>query len=65
MRSQTGIFEQVKIGSDVWLGAGAKVLANVAPHTIVTPGATVTNSFEPYAVLGGVPARMTGSRRQS
>lgn len=62
MRAQAGIFERVTIGSDVWLGSGATILADVAPHTIVTPGATVTRSFAPYAVLGGVPARAIGSR---
>jgi virginiamycin A acetyltransferase len=62
MRSQPGVTERVTIGSDVWLGTGATVMADVAPHTIVTAGATVTRSFAPYAVLGGVPAQATGSR---
>lgn len=62
MRSQPGVTERITIGSDVWLGTGATVMADVAPHTIVTAGATVTRSFAPYAVLGGVPAQATGSR---
>jgi acetoacetyl-CoA synthetase len=62
MRSQTGTDERVTIGSDVWLGAGSIVMANVAPHTIVAAGTTVTRTFAPYSVLGGAPAEVTGNR---
>ncbi len=62
MRSQTGTYERVTIGSDVWLGAGSIVMAHVSPHTIVAAGATVTRTFAPYSILGGAPAQVTGSR---
>jgi acetyltransferase-like isoleucine patch superfamily enzyme len=62
MRSQTGTDERLTIGSDVWIGAGATVMAHVAPHTIVAAGATVTRTFAPYSILGTAPAGVTGSR---
>lgn len=63
MRSQPGAAERIRIGDDVWIGAGCVVLADVASHSIVTPGSTVTRSFRPYDVLTGVPAEPVGNRR--
>jgi serine acetyltransferase len=58
MNRQPGAIARVVIGRDVWIGTGAIVLADVAPGSVVAAGAVVTKSFTPYAVLGGVPARV-------
>ena len=49
-----------RIGSDVWIGAGSLVLdgRRVGDGAIVAAGAVVTGEVPPYAVVGGVPARL-------
>jgi acetyltransferase-like isoleucine patch superfamily enzyme len=54
--------ERVTIGQDVWIGVGATIGADVAPHTVVGMGAVVTATFPEWSILGGVPARVIGER---
>lgn len=56
--------EKVVIEADVWLGFGAVVLSGVrvGRGAIVAAGAVVTKSVEPYAIVGGNPARQIGRR---
>ncbi|WP_082708764.1 acyltransferase [Thiobacillus denitrificans] len=56
--------EKVAIESDVWLGFGAVVLSGVCVGrgAIVAAGSVVTKSVEPYAIVGGNPARQIGRR---
>jgi virginiamycin A acetyltransferase len=63
MRAQAGEQSCVSIGDDVWVGAGAVISADVAPHTIVASGAVVQKTFSDHDILGGVPAKQIGSRR--
>ena len=53
-------FAPPKIGSDVWIGTHAVVLqgVNLGHGVIVAAGAVVTRDVEPYAIVGGVPARV-------
>lgn len=50
----------VRIGHDVWIGAGAQVLSGVSigDGAIVAAGAIVTRDVAPYAVVAGNPARL-------
>lgn len=50
----------VRIGHDVWIGAGAQVLSGVTigDGAIVAAGAIVTRDVAPYAVVAGNPARL-------
>ena len=52
----------VAIEDDVWIGAGAIVLPGVTigRGAIVGAGAVVTADVEPFAIVGGVPARPIG-----
>ncbi len=49
----------VTIGDDVWIGAGARILAGVTigSHAVVGAGAVVTRDVPARQVVAGVPAR--------
>ncbi len=50
----------VKIGSDVWLGAYAVILKGVSigDGAIVSAHSVVTKDVPPYAIVGGIPAKV-------
>jgi len=48
------------IGSDVWIGHGAKILSGISVGygAVIAAGAIVTKNIPPYAIVGGVPAKI-------
>lgn len=50
----------VVIGNDVWLGTGSKLMdgIRIGDGAIVAAGALVTKDVPPYAIVGGVPAKI-------
>lgn len=56
----------IRIGKDVWIGAGAGITDGVTieDHAVVALGAVVTRDVPAYAIVGGVPAKIIGDRRE-
>jgi len=62
---QQGIYtEEVRIGSNVWIGYGACVLrgVRVGDNSIIGTNSVVTKDVPANAVVGGVPARILRMR---
>lgn len=53
-------FSKVVIGNDVWIGERAIIMdgVNIGHGAIVAAGAVVTKDVVPYAIVGGVPAKL-------
>ena len=56
----------VKIGDDVWVGAGAVILdgVTIGNGAVIAAGAVVTKSVPEYSLVAGVPARIIKGRRK-
>ena len=52
------------IGNDAWIGAGAVIMrgVTVGDDAIIGAAAVVTKDVPPYAVVGGVPAKLIKHR---
>lgn len=50
----------IVVEDDVWIGYGATIMSNVhiGQGAVVAAGAVVTKDVPPYAIVGGVPARV-------
>ena len=57
----------VIIGNDVWIGKGAKIMEGVTigDGAIVAAYAVVTKDVPPYAIVGGIPAKLIRYRFDS
>lgn len=64
IRDCPDIPEPTKIGCDVWLGAGVRVLAGVTigDGCIVGAGSVVVEDLPPYSIAVGAPARVVKER---
>lgn len=59
-------YKPITIGSDVWIGARVIVLDGVmvGHGAVLAAGAVVTKNVPPYAIVGGVPAKVISYRYQ-
>lgn len=53
-------FKKVIIGNDVWIGARVLIMGGVkiGDGAIIAAGSIVTKDVPPYAIVGGVPAKI-------
>ena len=55
----------LEIGHDVWIASGVKITANcknIGTGAIIGAGAILTKDIPPYAIVGGVPAKIINYR---
>lgn len=58
IQEQGGVFTQISIGDNCWIGNNAVVMADLGTQCIVGGGSVVTKPQESYCVLAGNPARI-------
>lgn len=65
MKKQPSIAQKIEIGDDVWIGAGAIVLAGVSigEGAVIGAGAVVTKSIPAYSIAVGNPAKVIKTRK--
>jgi acetyltransferase-like isoleucine patch superfamily enzyme len=64
IRDKHCIGKGVKIGTDCWIGAGARILdgITIGNQAIIAAGAVVTHDVEPATVVAGIPAKFLSHR---
>lgn len=62
MRFQEGKVERINIGSDVWIGEGSIIQADISEGCIVGSGSVVTHTFDKNSIIAGIPARLIKKR---
>jgi acetyltransferase-like isoleucine patch superfamily enzyme len=65
MKNQGIITTPIVIEDDVWIGHGAVILKGVTlgQGSIIAASAVVTKDVSPYSIVGGIPAKIIGSRK--
>jgi len=65
MALQGGQLRRIHIADDVWVGANAVVMNNIGTGAIIGAGSVVVDPVEEMSIVGGVPARLIGTRARA
>ena len=62
-----GSYLPIRIDDYVWIGINATVLQNVhiSKGAVIAAGSVVTKDVPPYAIVGGIPAKIIGYRNKN
>jgi len=65
INQQANSTSPIKIGNDVWIGTGAKILKGVTIEdgAVIAAGALVKDDVPAYAIMGGIPAKKISARQ--
>jgi acetyltransferase-like isoleucine patch superfamily enzyme len=63
--AEEGVFENVNIGADCWIGAGSIIMADVGKGTTISAGSVVTRPIPEGSIAAGNPARVLQAAAQS
>lgn len=58
IKDQGGVFMQISIGENCWVGNGALIMANLGEGSIVAAGSVVINDVPANAIVAGNPAKI-------
>lgn len=60
LRRDIPLKRKIKIGHDVWIGSSAIITrgVHIGNGAIIAAGAVVTKDVPPYAIVGGIPAKI-------
>ncbi|MDB4196979.1 hypothetical protein N9777_01670 [Ascidiaceihabitans sp.] len=64
MIDQGVVSQPIMVEDDVWLGHGAVILKGITigHGAVVAAGAVVNKDVLPYNIVGGIPAKVLGTR---
>ncbi|MEJ2033693.1 MAG: DapH/DapD/GlmU-related protein [Deltaproteobacteria bacterium] len=65
MMKQEGMARGIRIGDDVWIGVGARIIdgVNIGDGCVVGAGAVVTKDIPDFSIVAGVPATILRYRK--
>lgn len=65
IRDQGGVFNQLSIGNDTWIGNGAIIGADIGHGCVIGAGSVVLDPVADYSIVAGNPARFIRFRNNS
>ena len=65
MSQQEIKYASITVGNDVWIGGNCVIKSGVTIHvgSLIAAGTVVTKDVPAYAIFGGVPGQVIGSRK--